>query len=216
MLSGQAAWERNVCDAEDETAVPAGVPDRGGAGAASGGAVAEAVGGRAGLFGADAAQPWRQRCRTEESWFTLHAGMIRPGRARSTHGIRRSVVVRPLLTVTNQGALEIARTREGRALGRGACAAPTPPMRESSPSGLSVRRRGGAPVGRLPLATEVVPLVTDQVPACEQLFQREGAAPVAREPDSAGLAVHRDSDRVARARLAPVGHVDLQRRVAVD
>ena len=56
MLSGQAARERSVCDAEDETAVPAGVPARGGADAAGRRSDAEAAGRGAGLLGADAAQ----------------------------------------------------------------------------------------------------------------------------------------------------------------
>src|SRR6478735_2310524 len=69
MLSGRAARERSVCDAEDETAVPAGVPARGGADAASRRADAEAARGRAGLLRADAPQ-------------LAAAGPSRPRRAR--------------------------------------------------------------------------------------------------------------------------------------
>jgi hypothetical protein len=56
MLSGQAARGRSGENAEDETAVPAGVPDRGGADAESRSADTEAPRGRAGVFGADAAE----------------------------------------------------------------------------------------------------------------------------------------------------------------
>jgi hypothetical protein len=44
MLSGQAARERSVRDAENETTVPAGVPDREVTDAESQAALAEAVG----------------------------------------------------------------------------------------------------------------------------------------------------------------------------
>src|SRR5258705_519503 len=56
--------------------------------------------------------------------------------------------------------------------------------------------------------------VDDEVPTGEGLLHRPRAVPVAREPEPPALVPHRDSDLVARSRLAHVGHVHLQGCIA--
>src|SRR5947209_12264784 len=59
-------------------------------------------------------------------------------------------------------------------------------------------------------------LVAYQVTAPEHLLERERAAPVAREPEATALVVESHADRVTRAGLTSVCHVDLECGVAVD
>src|SRR5215218_5275206 len=59
-------------------------------------------------------------------------------------------------------------------------------------------------------------LPDDHVPAAEDLLDGLRAHPVAREPEATILAPHSYADCVVLTRLAPIGHRDLQRCIAID